>query len=88
MVPEARPGSGLATTRIHPRGGGAPFEKLELAFRNEPPKPRTTSILQGSGVINSSAAGSTYRVFSSNRQSACEDRENQPRTFQITLDDY
>ena len=22
-------------TRIHPRGGGAPFEKLELAFRNE-----------------------------------------------------
>ena len=21
-------------TRIHPRGGGAPFEKLELAFRN------------------------------------------------------
>ena len=50
----------ILLTRIHPRGGGAPFEKLELAFRNEPPKPGTTSRMQGSGVINSSAAGSTY----------------------------
>ena len=24
----------LSKTRIHPRGGGAPFEKLELAFWN------------------------------------------------------
>ena len=27
--------SSIFLTRIHPRGGGAPFEKLELAFRNE-----------------------------------------------------